>query len=383
MGAEQGTVRSEVIVIGGGQAGLSAGYHLARRGVPFLVLDERERLGDNWRSRWASLRLYSPALADGLPGHPFPGRRTAYPTGAQMGDYLEAYAREAHLPVRSGVRVERVRPRDDGGAGFVIEAGEQRFEADQVVVATGAFHQPKVPTFASELDPAIRQLHSSEYRTPDQLQPGPVLVVGASHSGADIALEAALHGHETILSGRIHGQLPVPLESRRAKVVFPVLLLLARHVATIRTPIGRRMRPEVRKGGGPLLRIRRQELDAAGVERTESRTEGIRDGKPVLADGRILDVANVVWCTGFRQDFSWIDAPVTGPDGWPMERRGVADALPGLYFVGLPFQYAFASMLVGGAGRDAAWVVDRLVERSRAMRATTQRTSTATVRPTG
>jgi putative flavoprotein involved in K+ transport len=380
MRSEHGTERFDTVIIGGGQAGLAAGHELARRGVPFVILEANARVGDNWRSRWESLRLYSPARADGLPGMPFPAAKSAYPSGKQMGDYLEAYANAGDLPIRTGVHVDRLRRRDDGHDGFVVEAADQRFEADQVVVATGAFRHPSVPAFAAQLDPAIRQLHSNEYRDPSQFQDGPVLVVGASHSGADIAVEAS-QGHTAYLSGRIHGQLPVPLESRRARAVFPVLIFLARHVLTLRTPIGRRMAPEVRMGGGPLLRVRREDLDRAGVQRFEARTEGVQDGKPMLADGRVLDVTNVVWATGFRPEYGWIEPPVTDDAGWPLQRRGVVASTPGLYFLGLPFLYSFASMLVAGAGADAAYVAERVAARAKPMQATPGRGAAAA--PTG
>jgi putative flavoprotein involved in K+ transport len=375
MSGEQATEHYDVVIIGGGQAGLAAGYHLAKRGVEFTILEDHERIGDNWRSRWESLRLYSPAAVDGLPGTRFPGKRMAYPSGRDMGDYLESYAREWKLPVRTAIHVDRLRRRDDGRDGFVIEAGDQRIEADQAIVATGAFQNPHVPDFARQLDPGIRQLHSSAYRSPSQLQDGPVLVVGASHSGADIAFEAAVASHRTYLAGHILGQLPVPLESRRGKVLMPVMYFLAKHLLTLGTPIGRKIAPHIRMGGGPLLRIRREDLDRAGVEVSEARATGATDGKPVLGDGRALDVANVVWCTGFRPDFSWIELPIVDADGWPVQSRGVVASVPGLYFLGLLFQYSFTSMLVAGAGRDAAFVAGRLAERAQTARTSRGRAS--------
>ncbi|RIQ13659.1 flavin-containing monooxygenase [Jiangella rhizosphaerae] len=356
----------ETIVIGGGQAGLSVGYHLTRMGRPVLILDEQRRTGDNWRRHWETLRLYSPARYDGLPGMRFPGPGGAFPTKDEVADYLEAYAARFELPVEHGVHVETLAARDDGG--YVIDCGDRRFTAENVVVATGTFGtRGYVPPFAGELDPAIVQLHSSRYRRPDQLPPGPVLVVGASHSGADVAVEAARE-HRTILCGRPTGQLPVPLESRRARTALPVLWFLAGHVFTLRTPIGRKMRPEVRTHGGPLLRVKAADLAAAGVEWIPERVTGVRDGKPVLAGGRVLDVASIVWCTGFRQDFGWIRLPVIGDDGWPLEDRGVVPSAPGLYFTGLAFQSGFSSMLIGGAGRDAAYVARHLARRQRAGR---------------
>jgi putative flavoprotein involved in K+ transport len=212
-----------------------------------------------------------------------------------------------------------------------------------------------VPEFAGELDPRIRQMHSHDYRSPSQLQDGPVLVVGAAHSGSDIAFDVA-RTHSTILAGKINGQLPFRLGGPVSHVVEPLMWFLANHVVTMCTPIGRKLRVHIRAHGGPLLRVRRADLDAAGVERTSERVVGVRDGKPELADGRVLDVANVVWCTGFGKDLGWIDVPVSGEDGWPDQQRGAVASAPGLYFVGLPFLQALASMLVGGVGRDAEHV---------------------------
>jgi len=354
--------RIDTIVIGAGQAGLSAGYHLAKRGLPFVILDADARIGDHWRDRWDSLKLYSPAKYDSLPGMPFPGKAWAWPTGREMADYLEAYARRFELPVRSGVRVDRVEP---VGGGFIVSTSDGgRLASRQVVVASGPFRAPFVPEIASRLDPAIHQLHSHDYRDPRQLPDGPVLVVGLSHSGADIAFELAHAGHRTYLSGKSNGQLPIKVvDTQRARVGWPIVQFVFKHVLTIRTPMGRSMRPHVRHGGGPLLRVRLQDLDKAGVERYDAKTVGAVNGKPGLADGTVLDVTSVIWATGYRPDYAFIDAPVTGPDGWPDEVRGVSPSIPGLYFVGVPFQYAFSSMLVTGAGRDADYVVDRIAQR--------------------
>ncbi len=354
----------DTVVIGAGQAGLSAGYFLQQGGLPFVILDADARIGDHWRQRWDSLKLYSPARYDALPGLRFPAPSSHWPTAREMADYLEAYARLFDLPVRSGTRVERVEPVD---AGFVVSTAKgTRIAARQVIVASGPFREPNVPAFAGELDPSIRQLHSHEYRNPAQLRDGPVLVVGLSHSGADIAFEAANAGHRTILSGRSHGQMPIRVtDSKRAMLGWPVVEFFFTHVATIRTPVGRTMRPEVRTGGGPLLRVRLQDLDRAGVERHDEKVIGVRDGRPMLADGTAIDVANVIWATGYRPDYSLVAADIVGEDGWPVEERGVSPIVPGLYFLGVPFQYAFTSMLVTGAGRDAKYVVQRLTERAK------------------
>lgn len=357
-------VRTDVVVIGGGQSGLAAGYHLARRGIDFVILDANERIGDVWRRRYDSLRLYSPARYDSLPGLRFPLPGHVVPSGDQMADYLESYASRFKLPVQSGVTVKRVDPAEDARDGFVISTDRGDCEAGQVVVATGAFKNPYVPELAGQLDPQIRQFHSNDYRNPGQLVDGPVLVVGASHSGADLAFEVA-RSHRTFLSGKSHGELPVSVDSRRGRIGWRVMKFVAWNLLTLDTPIGRKMAPEVRKGGAPLLRVRRADLRKAGVEWFDAKVVGVEDGKPVLADGRVLDVANVIWCTGFRQDYGWIGFPLPDEDGWPKTHRGVVESVPGLYFLGLLFQYAFTSMLVLGAGRDANFVVDRIAERVR------------------
>jgi putative flavoprotein involved in K+ transport len=352
----EATEHTDVLVVGAGQAGLALAYHLQRRGRQVLLVDRNERIGDSWRARWDSLKLYSPASRDGLPGMPFPAGRTSYPTKDDMADYLEAYAAHFEFPVRLETEIAAL-TQEDGR--FVAGTRTARIEAETVVVASGVFEKPFVPAFAAELSPAITQLHSSAYRNLGQLQDGPVLVVGASHSGADIAHEAASR-HEVVLSGRDTGQLPASIESRRGRMLFRGLFFAGTHVLTVDTPMGRKMRTEVRHGGAPLLRYRRADLRTAGVERVLERTVGVEEGLPVLDGGRVLDVRNVVWCTGFRPDFGWIQLPLEiGEDGYPVQYRG-ASTTPGLYFVGLPFLHSFTSMFIGGADRDAGRVADRI-----------------------
>jgi putative flavoprotein involved in K+ transport len=360
MSLTQDTEHFETVIVGGGQAGLAVGYHLTTRGSSCVILDANERIGDSWRKRWPSLRLYSPARADGLPGMRFPAPAYSYPSGHDMADYLEAYADKFALPVRSGFAVDGLERNEDG---YVVRAGERRLEADNVVVATGVFQhgRPAIPPFATELDPGIRQLHSADYRSPEQLQQGPVLVVGAAHSGGDIAFEVAGAGHRTLLSGRDTGQIPFDIESWKARFIFPLLQLAATRVLTLSTPIGRRASAKMRAHGGPLLRVKRRDLEAVGVERIFDRTVGVEDGKPLLADGRVVDVANVVWCTGFRNDYGWIRFPLPlDADGYPEQERGAVPSAPGLYFVGLPFLHSFASMLILGAGRDGKKVAKHI-----------------------
>jgi putative flavoprotein involved in K+ transport len=358
--------RFDVVVIGAGQAGLSAGYHLTRRGLNVVILEANERVGDNWRNRWDSLRVFSPARYDGLPGMRFPAPPSSFPTGQQVGDFLEAYAATMQLPVRTGVSVAGLRRMGDREDGYLIDAGGRQIEAASVIVATGPERAAVVPDFAGQLDPTIRQLHSSEYRNPSQLLDGPVLVVGAGNSGADISLELAAN-HRVTLCGRDPGTIPFRIETRRARIIIRGLWFIANHVLSVKTPIGRKVQPHIQHGTGPVVRVKPSDLEAAGVERVLARAAGVRDGQPLLDDGRVVEAANVVWCTGFRLDFEWIHLPIIGDDGWPAQDRGVASAAPGLYFLGLPFQSSFGSMLIGGVGRDASYIADKVASHAKTL----------------
>jgi putative flavoprotein involved in K+ transport len=358
--------RIETLIVGAGQAGLATGYHLNRKGREFLVVDGNDRVGDNWRRHYDSLRLYTPAQYCSLPGMAFPAEKHSFPSKDEVADFLETYALRFNLPVRLRTRIDRLTADPDGG--FVAHIGPDTIHCDNVVIATGGFGRtPAVPAFADRLDPRIRQLHSSDYKRPSQLAEGPTLVVGASHSGCDLAYEIA-PTHPTTLVGRDCGEIPVEWGSRKLKLVMPILVQVWKHVLTRRTPIGRKEMDEVRNHGGPMLRVKRHHLDERGVVRIEQRVEGVADGKPMLADGQVLDVANVIWCTGFKQVYDWVELPMLGEDGWPAEYRGVVESVPGLFFCGLAFQYAFSSMVFPGVGRDAAYVVDKIVSRAAARR---------------
>jgi len=352
----------ETLIIGGGQAGLATGYHLNRLGRELLVVDSNDRVGDNWRQQYDSLTLYTPAKYSHLPGLAFPGAKWSFPGKDAVADYLESYAVRFSLPVRLRTRVDRLEAGETGG--FVAHVGPDEIHCDNVVVATGSFGRtPHVPDFADQLDPRIRQVHSSEYRRTSQLAQGPTLVVGASHSGCDLAFEIA-DVLPTTLVGRDCGEIPLEWGSRKLKLAMPVIVFMWKHVLTRRTPMGRKQMTHTRQHGGPMLRVKRHHLAERGVQRIESRVVGVQDGKPVLDDGQVLDVANVVWCTGFRQVYDWIDLRMLGDDGWPKEYRGVVESVPGLFFCGLSFQYAFSSMVLPGVGRDADYVARRISSRA-------------------
>ena len=349
------------IVIGGGQAGLSVGYYLASQGRSFAILDANQRVGDVWRQRWNSLRLFTPAAFDGLAGMKFPAPPFSFPTKDQMADYLEAYAHRFALPIRNGIRVDRL---TRAGNRYLVEAGDRRFEADNVVVAMSSYQVPRVPAIAKELRPDIVQLHSIEYRSPGQLKPGGVLLVGAGNSGAEIAVEVARQ-HQTWVSGRDTGHVPFKIDGLMSRLFLMRLVFrfVFHRVLTVATPIGRRVRRGVFSQGGPLIRVKPRHLAAAGVQRVP-RTTRVVNGLPALDDGRTLDVANVIWCTGFGNGFSWIDLPIFEENGEPRHQSGIATDQPGLYFVGLHFLHSFSSTMIHGVARDAKRIADAIERRT-------------------
>lgn len=354
--------RIDTLVIGGGQAGLAVGYHLTQRDVPFLIVDANERTGDSWRNRWDSLSLFTPNQFNSLPGLAIPGEDWSFPTKDEVADYLESYAQHFELPIRHGVQVERLTREGDH---FHAIAGNAEFEAENVVVAMASYQQPKQPGFADELDPRITQIHVDDYKNPGQLRDGGVLIVGSGNSGAEIAMDL-VRDHHVSLSGRPPGVQPFRPDALSGRILMPFAgkVVLTR-VLTTSTPIGRRVLPKMMSKGAPLLRVKPRDLKRAGVERVP-RTVGVVDGYPELEDGRVLDVANVVWCTGFEPGFSWIDLPVFDENGHVTHDRGVVDAVPGLYFVALKFLHSVLSDTLLAVGRDAGYVVDQLSERQRA-----------------
>ena len=353
--------RIQTVVIGAGQAGLSTGYYLARRGLPFVILEANPRVGDSWRRRWDSLRLFTPARFDGIAGMPFPAPPHSFPTKNEMADYLESYAARFALPVRTGVEVRRLSREGDR---YRIEADGRVFEAEHVVVAMATFQRPKIPPFAGELDPGIIQLHSSEYRHPGQWRPGSVLVVGAGNSGSEIAMEAARAGRQVWLAGRDTGHVPFRIEGSAGRLLLPFVFRVVFHrLLTVDTPIGRKARPAAVKQGGPLIRVKPKDLSAAAVRRV-GRVTGMRSGLPEIEGGEVIEPANVVWCTGYHPGLSWVDLPVFDPSGEPRQVRGVVSQEPGLYFVGLHFLYALSSTMIHGVERDAKRVAETIAVRT-------------------
>lgn len=346
------TVPSEtfdVIVVGGGQAGLAVSYYLSRQDVDFLVLDAGAETGESWRTRWDSLRLFTPAEYDGLPGMPFPASDGDYPGKDMVADYLRDYAARFELPVRLRCVVTRIEQVADG---FVIRTSQGPLSTRQVVVATGPFQEPVVPRVAAGLSGDVVQLHSAEYRRSGDLPSGPVVVVGAGNSGRQIAEELAATHDVTLAVGTAPPQLPQRFLGRD---LFWWLTRLGLMNKTIESRLARRIRE---RGDlvidSPLKRLRR-----AGVQ-IRPRLVSTTGNQVAFRDGATVRASAVVWATGFRADYTWVDVPdAFDEQGHLRHQRGIT-AVPGLAFVGLPWQHTRGSALLGFVQSDAAWVASQL-----------------------
>jgi putative flavoprotein involved in K+ transport len=353
---DQDVQQFDAVVLGAGQAGLAAGYHLARAGLRFVVLEKAPRVGDGWRARWDSLRLFTPARHDSLPGLPFPAAPGTFPSKDQFADYLETYAQQFNLPVRTGTHVAAIRRTDTG---YAVSTGDGILNTRNVIAAVGANAVPRIPAAAAGLDSGILQLHSSQYRNPSDIPEGDVLVVGAGTSGAEIAQELA-GTRRTFIAGRPTPHVPDPLLRHADKAYWRFV----HSVLTTDNPLGRKAAATFHRRGAPLIRISVKDLDRAGVVRLP-RFSAVAGGQPTFDDGTSRTVRTVIWATGSRPSLDWIEGVPLTDWGWPITRRGEVPELPGLYFVGMPFQYSLTSGLIGGVGRDAGFVVERILARTR------------------
>ena len=349
--SETGGELLDVVVIGGGQAGLAMAWHLARQQLRFVVLEAGPEPGHVWRSRWDSLTLFTPVQYDALPGMPFPGSPGTYPTKEQVAGYLNAYAAEFNLPVRLNTRVTALTRTAEG---FEARTDTGVFRARQVVVATGPFQVPYVPPAAQQLDGSVTQLHSGGYRNPRTLPSGPVLVVGGGNSGFQIAEELAATRQVDLSMGT---KAPVLPQRLAGKDLFWWLTRLGLMRVTAGSRLGRRLRarPDFVIGSRRRLRM-------AGV-RFRAAVAGAEGRSVRFADGSSLDAGIVIWTTGYRPDHSWIHVPGVVGDGHVIHRRGVTD-VPGLYFLGLPWQHSRGSALLGFVHEDAAYLADRIASRA-------------------
>ncbi|UWF77655.1 MULTISPECIES: flavin-containing monooxygenase [Microbacterium] len=344
---------TDVLVIGAGQCGLALSRELRDRGVAHEVLTGDDAPGDVWRRRWDSLRLFTPARFDALPGMPFPAPPRHRPTAAEFAGYLDDYAERAAVPLHTGTRVARVTA--DPSGGFVVGTAERSWRSRRVVIATGGDSRPRVPAAAAELDPGIRQRHTSEYRRPDDLPGRRVLVVGCGTSGVQLGVELARAGRDVTVAGRPRPRIPRRLLAVAGTAWFAFL----HRVLTRATPIGRKAALRAPYAGAPLIGITARDLDEAGAARGPRMT-GVSGGLPVLEDGRVVECDAVLWATGYRSDLGWVEGLAVDDRGLPAHIRGLSTDVDGLAFLGLPFQFGLTSTLIGGAGRDAAFVADAL-----------------------
>jgi putative flavoprotein involved in K+ transport len=351
-GANDGLL--DVAVIGGSQAGLAMAWHLARQHLRFVVLEAGPEIGHTWRSRWDSLTLFTPAQHDALPGMPFPGRPDTYPTKDPVADYLQAYAAAFNLSVRLNARVIHLSKTAEG---FEIGTQAEVFRARQVVAAAGPFQTPFIPPAAQRLDGSVTQLHSAGYRNPQALPAGPVLVVGGGNSGFQIAEELAAAGRRVDLS--IATKQPVLPQRLAGKDLFWWLTHLGLMRVTTESRLGRRM-----SSRDFIIGSSRRRLQKKGV-RFRPRLTGAGGRTAQFADGGTLDAGVVIWATGYRPDYSWIDIPGVVQDGQVTHRRGVTE-VPGLYFLGLTWQHTRGSALLGFVNDDAAYLAGRIAAHQRA-----------------
>jgi len=326
--------------------------HLARQHLRFVVLEAGPEPGHIWRSRWDSLTLFTPAQYDALLGMPFPGSPDTYPTKELVANYLDAYAAEFHLPVRLNARVTALIRTAEG---FEARTDDGVFRARQVVVATGPFQVPYVPPTAQRLDGSVTQLHGAGYHNPRALPPGPVLVVGGGNSGFQIAGELAAT-RQVDLS--IATKAPVLPQRLAGKDLVWWLTRLGLMRVTAGSRLGRRLRARA----DFIIGSSRRRLRAAGVRFRPAVADA--EGRTVrFADGSSLDAGIVIWTTGYRSDYSWIHIPGVVGDGRPLHRRGFT-YVPGLYFLGLPWQHRRGSALLGFVHEDAAYLADRITSRT-------------------
>jgi putative flavoprotein involved in K+ transport len=339
----------EVVVIGAGQAGLSMGYFLSRRHRRFLIVERAESVGSAWRERWDSLTLFTSRRYDSLPGLDFPGDASGYPDRDEVIEYLEEYARRFELPVSLDTNVRRLSAGETGG--YLVEADRGTIAADQVVVATGPFQQPFVPDVAEQLAPEIYQAHSVRYRRPSEVPEGTILVVGGGNTGFQIAEELS-STHDRVVLAVGSRQMPLP-QTVLGRDLFWWLTKSRVIDKTVESRLGGRLRHRDTLIGSSPRRLSRH-----GVMLKPRVTDA--QGKTVrFEDGSQLDVDVVIWATGYRPDYSWIDLPVIDAESRVRHRRGSTD-LPGLYFLGLYWQWTRGSALIGWVRDDAEYIAQRI-----------------------
>jgi putative flavoprotein involved in K+ transport len=334
--------------VGGGQAGLTMGYYLREQGLRFVIFERGRSIAPAWRERWDSLTLFTPRRYSAMPGLPFPGDPEGYPTRDEVIEYLERHAETFELPIQLDSEVRRL---SHEGGRFVLELGGRTATADHVVVATGPFQTPFVPELARDVDSGVWQVHSTGYRQPGDVPEGAVLVVGGGNTGFQIAKELSATRKVVLSVGSKQKPLPQRIAGRDLFWWLTKTRLLS---TTVESRLGRKLQyRDTLIGSSPRELERRY-----GVE-LKPRATGATGRTVRFEDGSDLEVGAVIWATGYRPDFSWIDLPILDSNGRVRHRRGVTE-VPGLYFLGLTWQWTRGSALIGWVKDDAAFLAGRL-----------------------
>ena len=347
----------DVLVIGAGQTGLTVGHYLQEAGLRFVIVDAADEVGSAWTQRWESLVLFTPRRYNAMPGLPFDGDPDQEPTRDEVIDYLHRYAIELDLPVELNSPVAALDRRDGH---YAAELPGRTVLADQVIVATGPFQQPRIPAFASSLASDVHQTHSTGYRRPTDLPPGRVVVVGGGNTGFQIAEELAV-GHDVVLAVGSR-QTPLPLRLL-GQQIFWWLTKLGLLGMSVQSRLGRRLSERDTLIGSSPRKARRLGITLKPRAVDASRRT-VR-----FADGTETDADAIIWATGYQSGYSWIRLPVADEQGHIRHRRGVTDQ-PGLYFLGLQWQYTRGSALLGFVSEDASYIAQQIMAHRRATQPT-------------
>lgn len=344
---------TDVLIIGGGQAGLASGYYLKKSGIPFIIVDNHSRVGDSWRNRYDSLVLFTPREYSGLPGLNFPGKRNEFPTKNETADYLENYAAAFNLPIQFNTTVSKL---NKNNGFFQIWTNQGSFVAKKVIIATGPFQKERIPSFASKISSEVKQLHSSAYKNPEQLLSGETLVVGGGNSGAQIAVEISTRGKVSLSVGHRPVFLPLRFCGKSIFYWFDKLGILQ---APAQSFIGRKIqsRPD------PVFGLElKQLIKTATIDLMPKSIDASHNGIH-FSDGSVREFSNIVWSTGFKADYSWLDLPhvLFDEKGYIIHKRGVTSE-NGLYIIGMPWQSRRTSALIGGVGEDARYIVNSIAQ---------------------
>ncbi|WP_413789024.1 flavin-containing monooxygenase [Bacillus kandeliae] len=346
-------MKYDVVIIGGGQAGLSMGFYLKKSDLSFIILDQAKEVGASWKERYDSLTLFTPRVYSSVPGFMFSGDQEGYPTKDEVVEYLSAYAKEFTLPIQHNTEVQKLVQVENG---FQVLTNQGEWFARKVVVATGPFQKPFVPAFSKELSESVFQLHSSQYKNATQLNKGSVLVVGGGNSGAQIAVELAKKREVYLSAGHKLKFLPLYIGKRNLFWWFDVL-------GVYRAPVHSKVGKFIQKQPDPIIGLELKALLKKGKITLKSRTTAIKQDHFMFADGSEVSVKNVIWSTGFRSDYQWIDvAGVLDENGTPLHERGVT-SIHGLYFLGLPWQFNRSSALLQGVGEDAQYLIQHIMKK--------------------